>query len=131
MSTDELHERIYAPYVLAGAWLGFQQLADARDRAAEDRDKAAADLELASQGQASERFTQAISQLKDTDRVTRIGGIYGLAQVAEQVPENNGPVGEVLLAYINRLPRPGEPAKPLSTPTGDCDLHGCRVACRR
>jgi hypothetical protein len=86
--------------VLAGAVLGFQQLA-------EDRSTAAADRELTRQGQASERFTRAISQLGDKQRVeTRIGGVYGLAQVAEQASDNNGPVGEVLLAYINRLPRP-------------------------
>ena len=85
--------------VLAGAVLGFQQLA-------EDRSNARADRELTRQGQASERFTRAITQLGDTKRVeTRIGGIYGLAQVAEQAPDNNGPVGEVLLAWINHLPR--------------------------
>jgi uncharacterized protein YjbI with pentapeptide repeats len=95
--------------VLAGAMLGFQQLA-------EDRSNAAADRELTRQGQASERFTRAISQLGDKKRVeTRIGGIYGLAQVAEQAPDNNGPVGEVLLAYLNRLPRPRRwPTVPLS-----------------
>jgi uncharacterized protein YjbI with pentapeptide repeats len=85
--------------VLAGAVLGFWQLA-------EDRSDAAADRELTRQGQASERFTRAISQLGDGRVETRIGGIYGLAQVADQAPDNNGPVGEVLLAYINRLPRP-------------------------
>jgi hypothetical protein len=51
----------------------------------------------------------AISQLGDTRVETRIGGIYGLAQIAEQAPENNGPVGEVLVAYVNRLPRPKRP----------------------
>jgi hypothetical protein len=100
--------------VLAGALLGFWQLAD-------DRSNAAADRELTRQGQASERFTRAISQLGDEKRVeTRIGGIYGLAQVAEQAPDNNGPVGEVLLAYINRLPRPKTwPRLPLSEHSPD------------
>jgi hypothetical protein len=97
--------------VLAGAWLGFQQLDDARDKAAEDRNNVIADRNLTRQGQASERFTRAISQLGDKRVETRIGGIYGLAQIAEQAPENNRPVGEVLLAYINRLPRPTEPAE--------------------
>jgi hypothetical protein len=94
--------------VLAGASLGFQQLT-------EDRKNAAAGRELTRQGQASERFTRAISQLGDTRVETRIGGIYGLAQVADQAPDNNGPVGEVLLAYVNRLPRPKTPTTaPLS-----------------
>jgi hypothetical protein len=93
--------------VLASAWLGFQQLA-------EDRDSAAAARELTRQGQASERFTRAINQLGDRRVETRIGGIYGLAQVAEQAPDNSGPVGEVLVAYINRLPRPKVPEGRLS-----------------
>jgi hypothetical protein len=95
--------------VLAGAYLGFQQFA-------EDRDSARADRDLTRQGQASERFTRAITQLGDTKRVeTRIGGIYGLAQVADQAPDNRGPVGEVLLAYLNRRHRPTTPpAAPLT-----------------
>jgi hypothetical protein len=94
--------------VLAGAVLGFQQLA-------EDRATAAADRELTRQGQASERFTRAINQLSDKRVETRIGGIYGLAQVAKQAPDNNRPVGEVLLAWINRLARPKKPpTAPLS-----------------
>jgi hypothetical protein len=100
--------------VLAGAWLGFQQLTDARDKAADDRNKAIADRDLTRQGQASERFTRAISQLGDKRVETRIGGIYGLALVAEQSIENNSPVGEVVLAYINRLPRRKIPATRLS-----------------
>jgi len=93
---------------LAGAVLGFWQLADARSAAVADR-------ELTRQGQASERFTRAINQLSDKRVETRIGGIYGLAQVAKQAPDNNRPVGEVLLAWINRLARPKKPpTAPLS-----------------
>jgi hypothetical protein len=96
--------------VIVGAAVGFGQLAEDRSDARADRDKARADRELTRQGQASERFTRAINQLGDTQPVeTRIGGIYGLAQVAEQAPDNNGPVGEVLLAWINHLPRPKPP----------------------
>ncbi len=100
--------------VLAGAALGFRQLALGFQQLAEDRSNAAADRELTRQGQASERFTRAISQLGDKRVETRIGGIYGLAQIAEQAPDNLVPVGRVLLAYINRLPRPKPPpAAPL------------------
>lgn len=94
--------------VLAGAALGFQHLTA-------DRDQAAADRELARQGQASSRFTQAIDQLGSKRVETRIGGVYGLAQIVEQAPDNNGPVGEVLLAFVNRQPRPKPPpTAPLS-----------------
>jgi uncharacterized protein YjbI with pentapeptide repeats len=84
--------------VLAGAGLGFWQLA-------EDRDKALKDRQLTRQGQASERFTQAIDQLGSPRIETRIGGIYGLDQIAEQSPDSTRPVGEVLLAWLNGRPR--------------------------
>jgi uncharacterized protein YjbI with pentapeptide repeats len=102
--------------VLAGAVLGFRQLTLGFQQLGEDRANASADRELTRQGQASERFTRAIGQLGDKERIeTRVGGIYGLAQVAEQTPGNTGPVGEVLLAYVNRLPRPKPaPRTPLS-----------------
>jgi hypothetical protein len=92
---------------LAVAVAGFQQLA-------EDRDKARQDRQLTRQGQASERFTRAIDQLGSSRVETRIGGIYGLNQIAEQSSENTGPVGEVLLAWLNSRPRPGTPRPWLS-----------------
>jgi hypothetical protein len=85
--------------VLIGAGVGFQQLAEDRDRAIQDR-------QLTRQGQASERFTRAIDQLGGSRVETRIGGIYGLDQIVDQSPENTGPVGEVLLAWLNGRPRP-------------------------
>jgi uncharacterized protein YjbI with pentapeptide repeats len=95
--------------VLAGALVGFQQLTEDRDQArqqlSEDRDKALKDRQLTRQGQASERFTRAIDQLGSSRVETRIGGIYGLGQIAEQSPDNTGPVGEVLLAWLNSRPR--------------------------
>ena len=101
--------------VLAGAVVGFQQLAEDRDQArqqlAEDRDKALKDRELTRQGQASARFTEAVRQLGSTAVETRIGGIYGLDQIAEQAPDNTGPVGEVLLAWLNGRPRQDPPPK--------------------
>jgi hypothetical protein len=111
--------------VFAGAVVGFQQLAEDRDQARQDRDQASTQLkedhekadrdrELTRQGQASERFTRAIDQLGSTRVETRIGGIYGLGQIAEQAPENTRPVGEVLLAWLNSRKREGEPSnKPL------------------
>jgi uncharacterized protein YjbI with pentapeptide repeats len=91
--------------VLVGAGLGFQQLAEDRDQASQDRDQASQDRQLTRQGQASEQFTRAIDQLGSSRVETRIGGIYGLDQIAEQAPENTGPVGEVLLAWVNSRPR--------------------------
>jgi Pentapeptide repeats (8 copies) len=95
-------QRLTVLAALAVAVVGFQQLAEDRHQASQDR-------QLTRQGQASERFTRAIDQL-GSDRVeTRIGGIHGLDQIAEQSPENSGPVGEVLLAWLNGRPRPNTP----------------------
>jgi uncharacterized protein YjbI with pentapeptide repeats len=88
--------------VFLGAVVGFQQLTEDRDQAIQDR-------QLTRQGQASERFTRAIDQLGSNRLETRIGGIYGLDQIAEQSPDNTGPVGEVLLAWVNGRPRTGSP----------------------
>jgi hypothetical protein len=92
--------------VLITAWVGFQQLTEARDQASQDRDQAIQDRQLTRQGQASERFTRAIDQLASSRVETRIGGIHGLDQIAEQSPENTGLVAEVLLAWLNGRPRP-------------------------
>jgi hypothetical protein len=99
--------------VLVGAGVAFQQLAEDRDQASKDRDQAIQDRQLTRQGQASERFTRAIDQLGSSRVETRIGGIYGLDQIADQAPENTGPVGEVLLAWLNGRPRPGSSRTPL------------------
>ena len=95
--------------VLAGAGLGFQQLAEDRDQASQDRDQAIQDRQLTRQGQASERFTRAIGQLASSQVETRIGGIYGLGQIAQQSPDNTRPVGEVLLAWLTSRSRSRTP----------------------
>ena len=81
--------------VLAGAVLGFQQLT-------EDRQQATAARELTVQGQASERFTRAIDQLGNDRVEVQLGGIYGLEQIAQQVPDNRVAVTQVLAAYLHR-----------------------------
>jgi hypothetical protein len=86
--------------VLAGAVLAFQQLTA-------DRQQATATQELTRQGQASERFTRAVDQLGSDRPEVRLGGIYGLEQVAQQAPDNRLAVTEVLVAYLHRTsPRP-------------------------
>ncbi|MEV3991079.1 pentapeptide repeat-containing protein [Streptomyces sp. NPDC049837] len=98
--------------VLAGAFLAFQQLlADGR--------QAASNRELTRQGQASERFTRSIDQLGSERTETRIGGVYGLEQIARQSPDSRLPVIEVLVAYLHRRAgrRPESTASPAPTPS--------------
>jgi hypothetical protein len=92
--------------VLAGAVLAFQQLTA-------DRQQATATQELTRQGQASERFTRAIDQLTSDQPEVRLGGIYGLEQIAQQAPDNRLAVAEVLVAFLHRSSTRGA-----ATPTG-------------
>jgi phage shock protein PspC (stress-responsive transcriptional regulator) len=97
--------------VLAGAVLAFQQLTA-------DRQQATATQELTRQGQASERFTRAIDQLGSDRPEVRLGGIYGLEQIARQAPDNRLAVTEVLVAYLHRTsPRPANPPTRPGDPT--------------
>jgi hypothetical protein len=98
--------------VLAGAFLGFQQLT-------EDRRQATAARELTVQGQASERFTHAIDQLGNDRVEVQLGGIYGLEQIAQQTPDNRLAVTEVLVAYLHRRsPRPANATSTTPAETG-------------
>jgi hypothetical protein len=85
--------------VLSGAILAYQA--------------ATADRGLNRQGQASERFTTAIGQLNSKLPEAKLGGIYGLEQIARLAPEENRlPVTEVLVAYLhNRIPKPNKPTR--------------------
>ncbi|MEJ2724046.1 MAG: pentapeptide repeat-containing protein [Deltaproteobacteria bacterium] len=62
--------------------------------------------EVAKQGQITERFTRAISQLgairaNGQKRLEiRVGGIYGLEGIARESPEYYWPVMEILTAYV-------------------------------
>jgi hypothetical protein len=96
--------------VLAGAVLAFQQLTA-------DRQQATATRELTLQGQASERFTRAIDQLGNDREEVRLGGIYGLEQIAQQAPDNRLAVIEVLVAYLHRSRQRAKPTQPLEPST--------------
>jgi hypothetical protein len=93
--------------VLAGAVLAFQQLTA-------DRQQATATQELTRQGQVSERFTRAIDQLGSDRPEVRLGGIYGLEQIAQQAPDNRLAVTQVLVAYLHRSSPAA--ARPATTP---------------
>jgi hypothetical protein len=95
--------------VLAGAVFAFQQLTD-------DRQQANATRELTLQGQASERFTNAVDQLGSDLPEVQLGGIYGLEQIARQAPDNRLAVTEVLVAYLQRRARPEPTTQPPQPP---------------
>ncbi len=58
-------------------------------------------LLTAREGQITERFTRAIEQLGNDDRVEiRLGGIYALERIARDSARDHGPVMEVLTAFV-------------------------------
>ena len=69
-------------------------------------------LEVAEQGQVTDRYTKAISQVGSKKMDVRIGGIYALEHIARDSPEDYYPtVMEVLAAFIRehspeQWPRP-------------------------
>src|SRR5262249_26632269 len=58
-------------------------------------------LEVTRQGQITERFTKAIEQLGDKERLmVRLGGIYALERIAKDSEYDHWPVMEVLTAFV-------------------------------
>lgn len=85
-----------------------------------NRQQLADQLELSRQAGVSERFTRAIDQLNNNSSEVRLGGIYGLEQIARDSKHHERlVVYEVLATYVRRhahwTPRP-KPA-PLKPPS--------------
>jgi len=63
-------------------------------------------IEVAREGQITERFTRAIDQLGATDEhgnkrlEIRLGGIYALERIARESEKDHWPIMEVLTAYV-------------------------------
>jgi uncharacterized protein YjbI with pentapeptide repeats len=74
--------------VLTGLIFAWQQLGQTSDN-----------LRVSTEGQITDRFTNAVDQL-GSDRLTvRLGGIYALERIARDSPRDYGPVMEVLTAF--------------------------------
>jgi hypothetical protein len=83
-------------------------------------------LEVARQGQVTERFTRAIDQLGQRgedplDRLdVRLGGIYALERIARDSEVDRPAIAEILTAYIRtHSPRPLTPGQPSADLTRD------------
>jgi hypothetical protein len=62
-------------------------------------------LETTQQGQITDRFTKAIEQLGDKDRLmVRLGGIYALERIARDSERDHLAVMEVLTAFLRENP---------------------------
>jgi hypothetical protein len=64
-------------------------------------------LELAEQGQITDRFTQAVDQLGAVEgdkkiMETRMGGIYALGRIAKESAEDYWPIMQILASYVQQ-----------------------------
>jgi uncharacterized protein YjbI with pentapeptide repeats len=67
---------------------------------------AADQLQIAREGQITDRFTKAIEQLGSKEKLeVRLGGIYSLERIAKESPEDHGPIIEVLATYVRENAR--------------------------
>jgi hypothetical protein len=82
--------------LLVGAYFTYRQLANSREQLAHTREQ----LEIAQQGQITERFTRAIDQLGHAQLDVRLGGIYALERIARDSPDDHATIGEVLTAFV-------------------------------
>lgn len=58
-------------------------------------------VEVANEGQITERFTRAVEQLGNQESMAiRLGGIYALERIAKDSPKDHWQVMEVLTAYV-------------------------------
>jgi uncharacterized protein YjbI with pentapeptide repeats len=72
-------------------------------------------LETTQQGQITERFTQAIAQLGDKERLMiRLGGLYALERIARDSESDHWAVMEVLTAFV-REQAPAQTMSPEKT----------------
>jgi len=83
----------------------------------ETRKSADNNLRLSRQGQASERFSRAVEQLGSNKVDVRLGGLFSLARIGIDAPENAEPAFRLVATYVGQH---YEVPKPLPE-------HGCQA----
>jgi hypothetical protein len=66
---------------------------------------------LQQEGQFTDRFTKAISQLGDDKLEIRLGGMYALERIAKDSPKDHWTIMEILSAFIREKAKKDEPDK--------------------
>jgi len=75
--------------LLAGVYFGWRNVNDEVEK-----------LNIASEGQITDRFTKATEQLGNSKVAVRLGGIYALERISVDSLRDHGPIMEVLTAYV-------------------------------
>ena len=68
-------------------------------------------MQVAQEGQITERFTRAIEQLGSEKMAIRLGGIYALERIANDSDKDYWPIIETLTAYVRERARGGSPLR--------------------
>lgn len=79
-----------------------ENLKVAQDNLKASQKSAQDNLEVARQGQITERFTRAIDQLGNEKMEIRLGGIYALERISMESDKDYWPIMEILTAYIRK-----------------------------
>ena len=92
--------------VLIGIYFAWANLRTTQEAQKDTQNTQEKTLNIANEGQITERFTKAIDQLGATDNQgqprleLRLGGIYALEGIARESEEEHWPIMEVLTTYI-------------------------------
>lgn len=89
-------ETLGGVFLIVAAVFTWQELQNSRAQIQNSQDQ----LDVARQGQITERFTQAISQLANEQISSRVGAIYALERIARDSTRDHGPIMETLSAFL-------------------------------
>jgi hypothetical protein len=108
---------------IVGIWFTWRNLSNAQDQLTSTQ----AQLQLAREGQITDRFTKAIDQMGDTSDgkkrlEIRIGGIYALERIAQDSVQYYGQIMEILTAYL-RENSPWPPKDASVLPSAESKVH--------
>lgn len=86
--------------VLVGVFFSYRQLQNNRRQLEHSIQMSRDQNQLDRQGQITDRLTRAVDQLGHQSLDVRLGGVYALERIANDSPEDRGPVAEVLSAFV-------------------------------
>lgn len=89
--------------ILAGLYYTSENLKNAQRAATQAEKSATESNNLTREGQITDRFTKAISQLGETGKdktSVRLGGIYALERISRESPGDHIPIMEILVSFV-------------------------------
>jgi Pentapeptide repeats (8 copies) len=115
--------------LIAGLFFTWANLKITQETTTKSQETATKNLEMAREGQITDRFTKAIEQLGAVNQAglpkleVRLGGIYALARIAGVSEKDHWPIMEVLTAYVRENapwpPKDGLPQQETPSSEGD------------